>query len=284
MASELESAVECGDLPQVQRLLREGVATIADANVRGRTALLHAAHRGHLTMLQWLLAEGGASIRETNIYGRTALLLAAHSGHLAMLQWLLAEGGASITEMDNHGNTVLLCAASGGKHLTTRWLLEHGGADITEAGNDGRTVWDILAARYDKDWDDGDTTAAITALLRVMVLRGAPPAKLKNLLWPADTLVVQEGSLRARLPAYLARQRALLDEHCPLIAPLRAIISGYDVPTTTEELWATGFGAVTRQAPSAFSPAPLRSPVPATGVMATVFVEIFKRHARQFAI
>jgi hypothetical protein len=53
--------------------------------------------------------------------------------------------------------------------------------------------------------------------------------------------VVEEGAwLRAALPAYLARRRALLDDHCPLIAPLLALVRGYDPePTTTE---ATGLG------------------------------------------
>jgi hypothetical protein len=51
--------------------------------------------------------------------------------------------------------------------------------------------------------------------------------------------VVQEW---VRLQAGLAQQRALLDEHCPLIAPLRALIHGDDEPMTSEELWATGLG------------------------------------------
>jgi hypothetical protein len=56
--------------------------------------------------------------------------------------------------------------------------------------------------------------------------------------------VVQEGArLRARLPAFLARRRALLDESCLLIGPLQALVLGYEQPTTTEELWATGLGA-----------------------------------------
>jgi hypothetical protein len=35
-----------------------------------------------------------------------------------------------------------------------------------------------------------------------------------------------------------------LDAHCPLIPPLRALVHGYEEPTTTDELWATGLGAV----------------------------------------
>jgi hypothetical protein len=56
--------------------------------------------------------------------------------------------------------------------------------------------------------------------------------------------VVEEGArLKVALPAYLARWRTLLDAHCPLIAPLLALVRDYDPePTTTEELWATGLG------------------------------------------
>jgi hypothetical protein len=84
------------------------------------------------------------------------------------------------------------------------------------------------------------------ALLRVMVLKGgAFPAGLVAHLKPEFARVVEEGArLKAALPAYLVRRRALLDAHCPLIAPLLAIGRGYDPePTITEELWATGLGA-----------------------------------------
>jgi hypothetical protein len=55
--------------------------------------------------------------------------------------------------------------------------------------------------------------------------------------------VMQEGArLRARLPAYLVRRRALLAENSPLIAPLRDLVHAYEDLTTTEALWATGLG------------------------------------------
>jgi hypothetical protein len=38
-----------------------------------------------------------------------------------------------------------------------------------------------------------------------------------------------------------------LDAHCPLITPLLALVSGYEMPTTTDELWATGLGAAPLQ-------------------------------------
>jgi hypothetical protein len=76
-----------------------------------------------------------------------------------------------------------------------------------------------------------------------MVLRDAPPPALVALLSPEPARVVQDGArLRARLLAYLVQRRALLDEHCLLIAPLCAVVSGYEEPTTTEEPWATGLG------------------------------------------
>jgi hypothetical protein len=87
----------------------------------------------------------------------------------------------------------------------------------------------------------------VTSLLRAMVSRGAPPVEGTGGLSPEHAQVVQDGArLRARLPAYLAERRALLDAHCPLISPLpeelQALIFMFERPTTTDELWATGLG------------------------------------------
>jgi hypothetical protein len=91
-------------------------------------------------------------------------------------------------------------------------------------------------AAHDEEMD----ITAVFALLRVMVLRGPPPAELVTRMTKEIAQVVDDGArLTARLPAYLARRRALLDSYCPLIAPLQAIVIGYEMPTTTEELWAT---------------------------------------------
>jgi hypothetical protein len=132
-------------------------------------------------------------------------------------------------------------------------LLEHayGGANTTDTTPDDKRVWRFLwpllaivsfAARENTDED------LLAALLRVMVLRSAPPADLVvhiSPLPPLHSRVVEEGAqLLAGLPAYLARRRALLAEHTSLITPLRALVSGYEEPTTTEELWDTGLGTL----------------------------------------
>jgi hypothetical protein len=81
-------------------------------------------------------------------------------------------------------------------------------------------------------------------MLRAMVLHGGPPDLLTADLAPPLQQIVQDGArLRARLPAYVARRRALLNAHCSLLPPLTAIVHGYEEPTTTDELWATGLGA-----------------------------------------
>jgi hypothetical protein len=74
-------------------------------------------------------------------------------------------------------------------------------------------------------------------MLRVMVLHGGPPASLTAKLAPPLQQIVQEGArLRARLPAYLARRRALVGTYCPLLPPLLDLVHGYGEPTTTDEL------------------------------------------------
>jgi hypothetical protein len=165
-------------------------------------------------------------------------------GALPTLIWLLEEGGANITDRDREGYSALLLSAMCGKLTTCKWLLEHGGADITDRTNAGKDVWHKLGNLSYVN------AAELTALLRVMVLWSAPPGWLVRQMSPEHAPVGEEGvRLKAALPAYLARRRALLDVHCPLIAPLRALVCGYDEPTTTEELWATGLGVAPRLPP-----------------------------------
>jgi hypothetical protein len=108
-------------------------------------------------------------------------------------------------------------------------------------------VWDLLRRYTFIRYPHRDQAALDqhTALLRVMVLKSAPPADLAVQMESEHSRVVEEGArLRAGLPAYLARRRTLLAEHTSLIAPLRALVSSYEEPTSTEELWATGLGAL----------------------------------------
>jgi hypothetical protein len=147
------------------------------------------------------------------------------------------------------------------------WLLEYGGAQITDTNNAGDLVWtvhrqddlslrDLLIIAYAKD-NDGDyvsidgeytqTEAAVetTDLLRAMVLHGGPPESLTADLAPLLQRIVQDGArLRTRLPAYMAQRRALLVAHSPLLPPFQDLVHGYEEPTTTDELWATGLGTL----------------------------------------
>jgi hypothetical protein len=168
--------------------------------------------------------------------------------------WLLREGGSDVGEADAYGSTDLIIAAFGGQLELVPWLVEHGGANIANiADYDGTTVWDELERHLvnddGEDLDPDYDATAVTVLLRVMVLRDAPPAELITRLSPEHARVVQDGArLRAQFPAYLGQRHVLLDMHCPLIAPLQDLVHGFEVPTTTDELWATGLGAPLQRA------------------------------------
>jgi hypothetical protein len=141
-------------------------------------------------------------------------------------------------------------AAACGSFKSCQWLLEHCGADIAEANDAGKTVWRVLARWFSYHGVD-EVVAEVTALLRVMVLKCAPPADLVAQMWRLEYVqVVEQGArLRAALPAYLVQRRALLNAHCPLISPLLALVRDYDPePTTAEELWATGLGSAPQRA------------------------------------
>jgi hypothetical protein len=256
--------------------LVEHGANVTHTDSEGRTALHGACTYGDLSCVTYLL-EHGARITDRDHEGKTALLDAALWGSLELLQFLLSsEGGASITETDDWGNNALLLAAGYDcQPIMVQWLLEYGGAQITDTDNEGASVWTVelnldkslgnslqvmLISAYAKDDNgeyvsiDGDYTQTedtleMTAMLRVMLLHGAPPESLTKELAPPFQRTVQDGGrLRARLPAYMAQRRALLDAHCPLLPPLRNLVHGYEEPTTTDELWATGLGSPRQRA------------------------------------
>jgi hypothetical protein len=226
-------------------------------------ALHWASFDGDVPTVQYLLKHG-AEISERCNDGLTALLLAAENGFFDVLKYLLSpEGGASISERDNFGRTALLLAVDTECHpLVFTWLLEFGGAKITDKDKAGDSVWTgryqhylktaLKAAYSDRPADEiqsrrtfgiPEEIPEVTAMLRVMVLHSGPPESCAYDLVPSLQQILQDGArLRARLPEYLTQRRALIDAHCPLLSPLRDLVHGYEEPTTTDELWATGLG------------------------------------------
>jgi ankyrin repeat protein len=230
-------AVDYGHTHVLRFLLKAG----ADE----KTAILFAVARGYVGMVRYLVMEFGTDINEDmEVANKAPLIFAAKEGNLDMVRCLV-ELGASIEIMDGYGNTALLLSAGHGHYATVQFLLEKAGANINAIVDDGGTVWDLITGHIKygaADAAEEANPAALTSLLRVMVLREDPPPALIALLSPDNTRVVQEGArLRARLPAYLVQRRAFLDAHCPLLPPLCAIVDGY-MQLTTEEIWATGLG------------------------------------------
>jgi hypothetical protein len=168
-------------------------------------------------------------------------------GRTAVARYLV-EAGVEAGGVATNGDTALLVSSRYGSYATMQYLLEEAGASMHVVNNDGETVWGMMTGHLgDRSVVKRSDPAALTGLLRVLVLRGAPPPALVALLSPEPARVVQEGAwLRARLLAYLAHRRAYLDSRCPRISllpgVLRALIYGFEGPATTEELWATGLG------------------------------------------
>jgi hypothetical protein len=140
---------------------------------------------------------------------------------------LLREGNVSTTEEENQMNTALVLAALNKiDFLNMSELLQ---------SSSGRMLRKIFRAeaRFNNQVSN-------VLVVRFMALRCAPTADLTARLYPNSVKVVQEGArLRAQLPDYFARRRALLSSHTPLIAPLLDMVASYLMITTAKELWAT---------------------------------------------
>jgi hypothetical protein len=254
-------AIRSGKFEIVVYLVEHG-ANVAHTDSEGMTALLWVCDEEDITAVKYLL-EHGASLTESSNDGTTALLRAASGGRLQLVRYLHSlECSASITETDGSGNTALLRAAMYHNPKVVQWLLEYGNAQITDTNSVGDLVWTegyglpVMLKRAYAESNDGrfptykgdhvreGDIVAFAAMLHVMVLHSEPPESLTNALAPPFQRIVRDGArLRARLPAYLAGRRALLDTNCPLLLPLQALVHGYKEPTTTDELWATGLGA-----------------------------------------
>jgi hypothetical protein len=239
-----------GGFPAVVRLLvREMGADVNQVNQDGWAPVITAAQYANPAVMQCLVAELGADVDQAmQIDGCTPLILAAEVGDLAMVRCLI-QLGARVGDVNVVGDTALLISALSGRYATMQYLLEKAGAGMDDCSNMDDTVWDSLIEYFEEldDDDEQENPAALTGLLRVMVLRDAPPPELVALLSDEDIDIVFQGvRLRARLPAYLAHRRSYLDSRCSRISALpevlRALIYGFEGPATTEELWATGLG------------------------------------------
>jgi ankyrin repeat protein len=136
-----------------------------------------AAERGHLAVVQCLVEDLGADIDQAYNFGATALTGAAQRGHLAVVRCRV-ELGAEVGLADNNGYTALLLSADSGQYSTKQFLLEHASANVEEATTDGWTFWDHILILVKEDAEYEEQTAALIALLRVLVLRGALPPTL----------------------------------------------------------------------------------------------------------
>jgi hypothetical protein len=243
-------------LEVVRLLVRELGANINRSIPNEPTPLILAICGNNLALVECLVVELGANIHYARWPDRrTPLIMVATMSKSAGVRCLV-ELGARIGAVDMYGDTAFIVSARNGRYATMQYLLEEAGANMDDVNNDEESVWDKLIEYFedavdddeDDDEEEEEDPLALTGLLRVMVLRSAPPPALVALLSPEPVRVVQEGTrLRARLPAYLAHRRAYLDLRCPRVSllpgVLRALIYTFEGPATTDELWATGLGA-----------------------------------------
>jgi hypothetical protein len=181
---------------EVMRCLVKELGTDVSQIYDGDTPLAVAATNGFSNLVRLLVTEFGADIDQDSPQVGTPLSMAAHRGHLPVVRCLV-ELGANIEAVDEDSDTALLMSAHNGCYAKMQYLLEETGANVDDVNNNGKTVWNLLSGHLDPlavPLGSDEDPVGLTALLRVLVLRGAPPPALVALLSPEHARVVQEGA------------------------------------------------------------------------------------------
>ena len=132
-----------GQIDELRAILDETPALIDQANDRGMTALMAAAHGGHAAVVAVLL-ERGASVTSRDDHGVSALDYAVREDRQEVVLAILAHAGQVVNAVGPSGKTALMVAAETGHELCLRVLLE-AGAVVETQSPDGRTALMIAA-------------------------------------------------------------------------------------------------------------------------------------------
>jgi hypothetical protein len=134
-------ACERGNLPEAQRLLRQGGVNIHAYN---DVAFRRACWNGQLQVAKWLFELGGVNIHAANDY---AFQRACGHGHLEVARWLYGLGGVDIHANDDFAFTMACalhfqcCLARWLIAMEPEWAWPADGIRILQTWTPARDVW-----------------------------------------------------------------------------------------------------------------------------------------------
>ena len=184
-------AAQFGRIDELRALLDNMPELIDQANDRGMTALMAAAHGGHAAVVTMLL-ERGADVTCRDDRGVSALDYAIRENKLEVARALLDNTPELIDQANDRGMTALMAAAHGGHAAVVTMLLERG-ADVTCRDDRGVSALDYVIKKG-LNIESATMLAKIGAEKGIMLsgmTRDQTEADFSNgNLRPADTILI----------------------------------------------------------------------------------------------
>lgn len=143
---QLRDAASNGNIPEIERLIKNGADVNAKDQFTGST-VLHNALSSHNSAVTKLLLSLGANPNQSDDFGEPVLIKAALANQHEVVKVLL-DNGADINIKDRKGNTALLVAVKEGQGWTNVVeVLIAGGASPEAVGTSGESALSIARRR-----------------------------------------------------------------------------------------------------------------------------------------
>lgn len=149
--SDIEKAVEEGDLDKVKRLVEKNKKHLTKPNVNGNIPLLVAASLGNLEIFTFLYKQNTQTIHSTNDEGNNVFHIAAQDGHKSLVEWLYKIAPKLASKGNDYNDQPIHLAAQNGHLEILKFFLQQDPSSLYVKADENMNILNsaIMGAEFE---------------------------------------------------------------------------------------------------------------------------------------